>query len=159
MDDAEDEFTIEQQLACMPLDASWEDRPLPRPHDAFAGQPMAAQKMAFVDMGQVHAMITDRNNRIALLSQKLLCVQDQLDAATRLREDLLMQINYKREVCAAQTMFLFQHWGKHPDWTKYDAFRAMEEHIREALTHRTAANQLLHSMLDRHEHKNARHVQ
>ena len=156
MENEHSEYSIEQQLSCIPLDALWEEKPLPTPNDVFTGHPVAAQRMAFVDMNRVHQMLNERDQTIAALSQKLLHANSQINAGTHLRNQLFDQINYKREVCAAQTMFLSQVWGRYPNWSREDAHRAMHYYVEEALSHRPTANRLLRGMLETEHKKNTK---
>lgn len=142
-----DGYSIEQQLSCLPLDVAWGERPLPRPVDVFVGHPMAAQRMALVDMTQLHKLVQERDEKIADLTQRLHGAHKMIEAGSNLRDQLFVKINQKREVCAAQTMFLYRAWGEHPGWSKEDAHRAMLYYVEHAVSTRPVANQLLRDML------------
>jgi hypothetical protein len=43
-----------------------------------------------------------------------------------------MEAERRRAISAAQTVFVLEHWNRHPTWSATDAHLAMQEHVQQA---------------------------
>ena len=137
-----DDFSIEQQLASLPLTPSWGQSRLPLPGDAFVGQPVSGQQVALVDLGQVQSTMTAKDHQLALLAQTLVHMQAELQKVKDERNAARLEANRRKEMCAAQTIFLCRHWGNHPSWTTADAHLEMRNFVFNSILQRSKADEI-----------------
>lgn len=104
---------------------SWTTMAAPRVRDAFAGAP------EHPSYEQLRHEIRIKSKRVDALVAMTKLLETQLRAEKQLAKVARMEAERRRAVAAAQTVFVLQHWNKHPDWTSADAHLAMQQHVQE----------------------------
>jgi arginine/lysine/ornithine decarboxylase len=99
---------------------------MPRVHDAFAGAPEHASYQ------QLRKALTIKAQRVETLVAITRSLESQLDAAKQLAKVARMEAERRRAISAAQTVFVLEHWNRHPTWSATDAHLAMQEHVQQA---------------------------
>jgi hypothetical protein len=108
------------------MEHSWTTIPMPRVHDAFAGAPEHASYQ------QLRKALTIKAQRVETLVAITRSLESQLDAAKQLAKVARMEAERRRAISAAQTVFVLEHWNRHPTWSATDAHLAMQEHVQQA---------------------------
>jgi len=99
-------------------------RPTPQVRDAFAGAPEHASYQALRHELRINAQ------RVEALVATTKSLEAQLSAATQLARVTRMEAERRRAVSDAQTVFVLEHWNKHPEWTSGDAHLAMQMEVK-----------------------------
>jgi CRISPR/Cas system Type II protein with McrA/HNH and RuvC-like nuclease domain len=105
---------------------SWTTVPEPRVRDAFVGAPEHASYQ------ELRRELINKTKRVHVLVDIAKSLETQLAAARELTRVARMEAERRRAVAAAQTVFVLEHWNRHPTWSSSDAHLAMQEHVQQA---------------------------
>jgi len=98
----------------------------PRVRDAFAGAPEHASYQ------QLRKELKIKAQRVEALVAMTKSLETQLEAAKQLAKVARLEAERRRAVSAAQTVFVLEHWNRHPTWSSSDAHLAMQDHVQKA---------------------------
>ena len=99
---------------------------MPRVRDAFAGAPEHASYQ------QLRKELKIKAQRVEALVAMTEALETQLQAEKQLAKVARLEAERRRAVSAAQTVFVLEHWNRHPTWSATDAHLAMQEHVQKA---------------------------